>query len=171
MKYEAAVNAYKVYENDVEFVGHAQATLPNLTALTTTINGSGIMGNVEVALIGHYDAMSLSLNFRLMSKEALKLTTPRRHNLTLFIAQQHEDSVQGAVISDTVKHVFVVQPKTLTAGNVAPAAPNDGSIEFAVRYWAQYINGEKVLEIDPLNRICFMDGVDWLQPVRAALGE
>mgnify|MGYP000947708605 CR=1 FL=1 len=171
MKFDAAVNAYKVYENEVDFVGHAQLTLPNLTALRVVINGSGIMGNVGVSLIGHYDAMQMTLNFKLMNEATARLNAPRRHNISVLLAHQSEDAAKGAIISDTVKHIFVAQPATLTGGTVAPAVANDGNILFDVKYWAQYINGAKVLEIDPLNRICFMDGQDWLQPVRTALGE
>lgn len=171
MSFDAAVNAYKVYENEVDFMGHAQVTLPNLTALRVVLNGAGIMGNVGVALIGHYDAMQMTINFRLMSQSVARLNAPRRHNISILAAHQGEDPAKGAIISDTVKHIFVAQPAGLTGGTIAPAAPNDGNILFDVKYWAQYINGEKVLEIDPLNRICFMDGQDWLKPVRTALGE
>ena len=37
---------FKVYEDSVEYVGMAQATLPDLTALTQSISGAGIAGNV-----------------------------------------------------------------------------------------------------------------------------
>lgn len=35
---------FKVYEDSVEYVGMAQATLPDLTALTQSISGAGIAG-------------------------------------------------------------------------------------------------------------------------------
>ena len=41
----------------------------------------------------------------------------------------------------------------------------------AVRYWATYIDGKKVREIDPLNFICLIDGTDYLADVRKALGK
>ena len=34
-----------------------------------------------------------------------------------------------------------------------------------------YINGKKVRELDPLNFICYINGVDYLAGVRAALGK
>ena len=55
---------FKVYEDSVEYVGMAQATLPDLTALTQSISGAGIAGNVEAVILGHFDAMTLGLNFR-----------------------------------------------------------------------------------------------------------
>ena len=70
-----------------------------------------------------------------------------------------------------VKHVMVVVPKSLKGGTVSPAAPSNGSGEYAVRYWKTYIDGKKVREIDPLNFIFEVDGVDYLADVRAALGK
>ena len=70
-----------------------------------------------------------------------------------------------------IKHILVVIPKTHTPGTVAPATPENGTGEFAVRYWATYIDGKKVREIDPLNFICLIDGTDYLADVRKALGK
>lgn len=65
----------------------------------------------------------------------------------------------------------MVVPKSTKGGTIAPATPTSGSGEYAVRYWATYINGKKVRELDPLNFICYINGVDYLAGVRAALGK
>ena len=153
---------FKVYEDSVEYVGMAQATLPDLTALTQSISGAGIAGNVEAVILGHFDAMTLGLNFRTVTAQSVKLSEPRRHTIDLRVAQQDEDVA--------VKHIFVVIPKSDKGGTVAPASPSNGSGEYAVRYWATYIDGKKVREIDPLNFKCEINGVDYLAPVRTALG-
>ena len=48
--------------------------------------------------------------------------------------------------------------------------PSNGSGEYAVRYWATYIDGKKVREVDQLNFICYVNGTDYLADVRKALG-
>ena len=161
---------FKVYEDSVEYVGMAQATLPDLTALTQSISGAGIAGNVEAVILGHFDAMTLGLNFRTVTAQSVKLSEPRRHTIDLRVAQQDEDVVAGEVVVRAVKHIFVVIPKSDKGGTVAPASPSNGSGEYAVRYWATYIDGKKVREIDPLNFKCEINGVDYLAPIRAALG-
>lgn len=40
---------WAVYEDNTEYAGMAQATLPNLTALTQSISGAGIAGNVDAS--------------------------------------------------------------------------------------------------------------------------
>ncbi len=168
---DQSVINFAVYEDSVEYIGMAKATLPDLTALTQSISGAGIAGNVEAVILGHYDAMSLGLNFRTTSTQAIRLSEPRRHTIDLRVAQQIEDPVAGEISVQNVKHILVVIPKTDKGGSVAPAAPTDGSGEYAVRYWATYIDGKKVREIDPLNSICYFNGTDYLAAVRKALGK
>lgn len=168
---DQSVINFAVYEDSTEFVGLAKVTLPDVTALTQSISGAGIAGNIESVLLGHYEAMTLGLSFRNTTKQVIRLAEPRRHNIDLRIAQQDENTVKGAVEVRNVKHVFTVIPKSTKGGTVAPASPTDGSGEYAVRYWANYIDGKKVLEIDPLNFICYINGVDYLADVRKALGK
>lgn len=167
---ESVIN-FAVYEDSVEYVGMASVTLPNLTSITQTLSGAGIAGNVEVPVLGHYDVMTLGLNFRTTTAQSIKLSEPRRHNIDLRAAQQTEDTVTGTVKVQNVKHVLVVVPKTETGGSIAPASPTNGSGEYSVRYWATYIDGVKVREIDPLNYICIVNGVDYLADVRKAIGK
>lgn len=167
---ESVIN-FAVYEDSVEYVGMAGVTLPNLAAIVQTLSGAGIAGNVEVPVLGQYDVMSLTLNFRTTTEHSVRLSEPRRHNIDLRMAQQIEDTVAGEVKVQSIKHVLVVVPKTDTGGTVAPAAPTNGSGEYSVRYWATYIDGAKVREIDPLNFICEVNGVDYLADVRKAIGK
>lgn len=167
---ESVIN-FAVYEDSVEYVGMATATLPNLSAIVQTLSGAGIAGNVEVPILGHYDVMNLTLNFRTTTEQSVRLSEPHRHNIDLRVAQQIEDTVAGEVKVQSVKHILVVVPKTDTGGSIAPATPTNGSGEYSVRYWATYIDGAKVREIDPLNFICEVNGVDYLSGVRKAIGK
>lgn len=168
---DQSVINFAVYEDSVEYMGMAKATLPNLSSLVQSISGAGIAGNIEAVILGHFDAMTLGLSFRTVSNQSIRLSEPRRHTIDLRVAQQVEDTVAGAVTVQSVKHILVVIPKTDNGGNIAPASPSDGSGEYAVRYWATYIDGKKVREIDPLNFKCEVNGVDYLASVRKALGK
>lgn len=107
---------WAVYEDNTEYAGMAQATLPNLTALTQSISGAGIAGNVDAVILGHFDAMSMTLNYRTMTEQAVRLSEPRRHNIDLRYAVQDEDPVAAAVQIRAIKHILVVIPKTHTPG-------------------------------------------------------
>lgn len=167
---ESIIN-FAVYEDSVEYVGMANATMPSLNALIQSVSGAGIAGNIEAVILGHFDAMTLGLSFRTVNQQTIRLSEPRRHTIDLRVAQQVEDTVAGEIKVQAVKHIMVVVPKTDNAGTVAPASPNDGSGEYAVRYWATYIDGALVREVDQLNFRCFVNGKDYLEPVRRALGK
>lgn len=168
---DVSVINFAVYEDSKEYLGAAEATLPDLNALTQTISGAGIAGNMESVILGHLDAMTLSLKFRSVTGQIMRLAEPRSHKLDLRIAQQDNDPATGTTGVKPLKHVFVVVPKSVKGGTVAPAAPTNASGDYAVSYWATYIDGKKVLEVDPANFIYVVNGVDYLAPVRKALGK
>lgn len=159
-----------VYEDSVRYAGMVRATLPELNARTQTVSGAGIAGEIETVTPGHYSAMTLTLNFLVTTAETIKLSEPRKHTLDLRVAIQGEDPVSGSLPTTGERHVMVVIPKKAGGGSVAPASPMDVSLDFAVHYWAIYVNNVKVQEIDPINNICFMNGKDYLAEVRSALG-
>ena len=167
---ESTIN-FTVFEDDIGQIGVATAPLPTLSAIMQTISGAGISGNVEVGIAGYYDTMELGLAFRNFTSCNVRLSEPRLHTIQLRAAMQVEDPTDGVVRIQEIKHVFTVLPKTDAGGSVAPASPTNGSGTYAVRYWATYIDGERVREIDPFNSICFINGTDYLADVRAALGK
>lgn len=167
---ETIIN-FEVYEDAKEFIGTASVTMPDLTSIVQTISGSGIAGTIEAIVPGHFDPMTMSMSFRTMTAAALNLAEPRIHQIELRVAQQIEDSTNGAIRVQPVKHVMKVLPKKYGGGTLAPASPADASGEYAVRYWATYLDGQKITEIDPFNHICVINGKDYLADVRRALGK
>ena len=168
---EQGIINFAVYEDGNEYMGLASVTLPDTTYLTQSISGAGIGGNVEAVFAGMVDAMTLGLNFRATTDQSIKLSEPRRHTIDLRVAQQKEDPVSATIGTQAVKHVFVIVPKSDKGGSIAPASLGTGSGEYAVRYWATYIDGVKKREIDPFNLICEVNGVDYLAAARKALGK
>lgn len=167
---ETIIN-FAVYEEATEYYGMAEVTLPEISNITQEVQGAGINGTLESVVLGHIEAMTMTMNFRTLTKNAIKLAEPRNHTLDLRAAQQEHDTVSGKTNVVKVKHVLVVKPKKLNPGKLAQASPGEVSGEYAVSYFASYINGEKVTEIDILNFIYFINGTDYLAEVRKALGK
>ncbi len=53
---------FEVYENSVNYIGIAKATLPNIEQKTTTIHGAGMSGEMSVPLTGATGNMELKLD-------------------------------------------------------------------------------------------------------------
>lgn len=148
-----------------------EVTLPEITQISEEVKGAGIAGTFDGTFVGHLEAMSLTLNFRSVTTDAIKLAEPRKHQLDLRAAQQSWDNSTGRYVQQAVKHVLVVSPKKFAPGKLAPASSAEASGEYPVTYYATYIDGKKVLEIDILNFIYYVNGVDYLEDVRKALGK
>ena len=170
-KIDETVIGFAVYEDATEYIGISEVTLPESSNITEEISGAGIGGKIESVILGAIEAMSLTLNFRTVTNNAIKLHEPRQHNIDLRAAQQQKDTVKGTTEVVSVKHILVVTPKKLNPGKVATAAAAEVSGEYAVSYYATYIDGKKKLEIDPLNYIYYVNGKDYLADVRKALGK
>ena len=162
---------FECYEDGNNFLGLTQATLPNIAFKTTQINGAGINGDVDVPVTGMMEAMELSLNFRSPTDAAKSLAAPKSHHLDLRVAHQYWDTTASEYGIEADKYVMVVRPKAMNPGNIQPATPADTSNTFSVEYYAGYKDGAKIWEIDPMNYICVIDGVDYFADIRKALGK
>lgn len=171
MKVENGVTNFAVYEDATEYYGMAEVTLPEISSLTEEIKGAGISGVLPGAFVGHFEALTLSLNFRSVTGDALKLLEPRNHQIDLRASQQVWNSAAGRYTQTKVKHLLLVTPTKFSPGKLAPASPAEASGEYAASYFATFINGVKKMEIDILNFIFFVNGVDYLEEVRKALGK
>lgn len=171
MRFDETMINYAVYLGAKEFTGTADVTPPSISWMTGTLQGAGIGGEIEYPIIGHLSAMTLSMNFRTMTKNAVQLATPELKQIEVRGARQDEDTEAGTFKTVAVKHVYRIAPKSYSPGSFAPQANANGSGEYAVRYWAVYEDGEQIAEFDPGNYICKIGGVDYLAPVKSALGK
>jgi Phage tail tube protein FII len=167
---EAVIN-FAIYEDGVEYLGMADVTLPELTNLTQEIKGAGIGGNIETVIVGHLAAMSMTLNFRTVTEAAIRLAEPRIHKIDLRSAQQSQNTRTSALEINDMKYIVHLRPKKFTPGKLGPASPADASGEFAVSYYSLWKNGQKRIEVDPINFIYYMNDKDYLKDVRRALGK
>lgn len=168
---DESVVFYDMYEDVTEYYGSTEITMPNLQNITQIISGAGIAGNVETALLGFVDVMTMGIKFRTATAAAIRLAEPRRHRLDLRVIHQAEDTSTGEITHPAIKYVVSVVPKSLNLGSVKPASPADVSGEYSVKYLAMYLDGKKVTEIDPLNFIYMVNGVDYLADLKNAVGK
>ena len=148
MKVDNGVNNFAVYEDATEFYGMAEVTLPEISQIAEEVKGAGIAGAFNGAFVGHVEAMTLTLNFRSVTPDAIKLAEPRNHQIDLRASQQQWDNTAGVFKQVAVKHVLVVTPTKFAPGKLAPAASAEASGEYSVTYFATYIGGVKKMEID-----------------------
>lgn len=170
-KQAAAYINLEIYEDSVNLLGVARVQLPSITYPVVNISGAGMMGNMEVPLYGMVDAMSTTITWLTPHGDAVKLMSPKKHQLDMRVAEEYWDVNQAEVGLWADKYVMLVRPKTTNPGTVAPMAAADTTGEYAVYYYAAYKDGKQLWEIDKRNMKCVVDGVDYMEPVRKALGK
>lgn len=166
-----SIIGWAAYENGKEFLGIVNATLPDISRKTVEFQGTGMNGTINSPVIGQIEAMTTTLNFQTHTKEQHSLFEGRVHNLDFREAVQGRNPITGEVEVTPHKYIMKVMPVKLSKGKLEPASTADASGEYAVSYFAEYIDGKKITEIDPLNYICIVNGVDELSAVRKALGK
>ena len=170
-KQPAAYINLEVYEDAVNMLGIAKVTLPDITFKCVTISGAGMMGDLEVPLIGMMENMVTTINFLSVTDAATTLMAPRKHQLDLRIAEEYWDVEEAEVGLWADKYVMIAMPKGVKPGSVAPATAADTSGEYDVYYYAAYKDGTMLWEIDKRNMKCTIGGVDYTAAIRAALGK
>lgn len=167
---DVGVINYALYENSTDYLGITQVDLPSLEFITNTITGAGIAGEIETILVGQMKAMNITFKHTMLTASAISLSTPEVHTWELREAQQSAET-SGELRLTGVKHIFRAYPKSMSGGSLKPQSTSDPETVASVQYWAEYRDGQKVMELDPLNNICYINGKDYLATLRKALGK
>lgn len=129
------------------------------------------MGNLEVPYIGMIDNMLMDVEWDTATGDAVKLLTPKKHQLDLRVAEEFWDTEETDVGIWPDKYVTIVRPKSFDPGSIAPMTSAGTKSQFVAYYFAGYRKGEQLWEIDKRNQKFVVNGVDYWADVRSALGE
>jgi P2 family phage contractile tail tube protein len=162
---------FKVYDSESnELYGVAEATLPDFEAMSESISGAGLSGEIEMVVLGHFGSMTTELSWRAITDSATKLLAQKAHHLDLRGSVESYDTGSEIIGSYPVKASIIGIPKNLSLGNLNVGAQGDSSSEFELLYIKLLINNEEVVELDKINYIFRVHGVDYLESVRRDLG-
>lgn len=73
MKVPEKLINFRVYKDSTDYIGLADVTLPSLEAMTETVSGAGIAGEVDSPTLGHMGSMETVLNWRTLEKTTWNL--------------------------------------------------------------------------------------------------
>jgi P2 family phage contractile tail tube protein len=163
---EKVVN-FNVYNEGEKLVGVAgEVILPKLESAVETISGAGIAGEFASPTPGHFGSMQIDIPFRVLLDESFKMFIPERQTITLRASQQSYDVSDGKISHRGLKITLKVLPKGMELGKLSVGKPTDSKNSFEVLYMKIDENGVNLLELDKLNFIYSVGGVDVLKNVR-----
>lgn len=161
---------FRAYNDVNDLLGITDIQLPSLEAMTETIKGAGIAGEVDSPVLGHFGKMETVLNWRTLTKPFFNLAAQKGIKLDLRGAQQFYDAGKGEYVTKAVKCLVQGIPKKTELGKLDVGASTGSNNTIETTYLKVTIAGETVLEIDKFNYIANIGGTDYLSDVREALG-
>lgn len=164
---------YSIYQRDngkADYIGDtASYTRPDIETMTDTIAGAGLMGEVDMPTPGQIGSMEGEITFNKTNEKFVKLFSPRAKTIEVRWVNDSIDSSNANVSMTANKEIMTIMPKTASLGDIEGNATNEATLSFEVLYYQYFIDGKPILEIDKLNNIFKVDGVDYSAEIRNAL--
>jgi P2 family phage contractile tail tube protein len=150
--------------------GTTDVELPSFEALTETISGAGIAGEIDSPVPGHFGSMSVKLKWRTVTAQALGLLAQVEHGIVLMGSVQVQESTSGALASVALRVEVRGPIKMMGLGKLEPGKLMDTETEIEVSVIRVSMAGVPIVELDKLNMRFVVNGVDYLATVRADTG-
>ena len=168
---ESLIN-YEVYlgDNAERLLGTASAEFGDLEFLSSEIKGAGIGGSYENPVVGHIKAPEVTLNWRTLFTEPVRLLSPNARKLSLRAAIQRYDSGNGTLKILPVKIDVRARMKSSSLGKFEPGEQTETKTVLICDYLKITIDNVERFEYDCFNFIYKVYGDDLLADVRTALG-
>lgn len=162
------VNGYNVYDtNSNALIGiSGEIPLPNFEALTATMSGAGILGEIEDPVIGQFKSTEMEIPFRSLYSSSFELMdTNQPLSLTIRGSEQGTDRNTGATVMTQVRIVVRGKFKSFEGGKLKIGEGTDSKVKNETWYILIEIGGKKMLELDKFNSVYAVNGKDMLADV------
>lgn len=164
------MNNYNVYDDRArKMIGvSGEVELPELEAITDTVEAAGILGEVEDPVTGQFASMKIKIPFSNLYEDIFKLMdTTKPPQLTLRGSMQVMNSATGGTDYVPVKIVVRGKATTSSLGKFVKGKKGEPEIELEILYIKVMINNKTTLELDKLNFVFVVNGKDMLAKVRS----
>lgn len=166
----AVLTNARVYKDGGALLGVASVDMPDFEFMTESMAGFGIAGEVDMPIQGHFKSMSIKLKWNTTTKDAMQLLTMEAHQLDIRGNIQKHDAGTGKFVDEAIKVLVKGAPKKIGVGKFEPAKKMDPETELEVTYVKIWQGGTELVELDKLNFIFRVLGVDKMAQIRANLG-
>lgn len=164
---------FETYINDEgseRWIGISSIDLPEFSFKAIDMAGAGILGDISFPVPGMTENLETTLHLRTLQPEIFKMGSKDAHDLTLRSAQTTYDSALGKTQVEKTKINFRGMANKVANGKFEVASETESEITFALMYIKITINDKDCLELDKMNSIYKVNGVDQLVAMREAVG-
>ena len=164
------LNHFNVYNDSAKkLIGiSGELELPEMEAITDTLEGSGVLGEIEDPVTGQFSSMKMKIPFAVLYEDMFSImNTTKPPQLTLRASMQCMDPSTGETGYYPVKIVVRGKASTSIMGKVVKGKKMEPEVELEILYIKIQINNKTVLELDKLNFKYVLNGVDMLAKIRS----
>ena len=164
------INNYNIYDDKArKMIGiSGEVELPELEAITDTVEAAGILGEVEDPVTGQFASANIKIPFSNLYEDIFNLMdTTNPPQLTLRGSMQVMNSATGGTDYVPVKIVVRGKATTSSLGKFVKGKKGEPEIELEILYLKVMINNKTTLELDKLNSVFAVNGKDMLAKVRS----
>lgn len=164
------LNHYNVYNDKAKkLIGiSGEIELGELEALTDTLEGAGVLGEIEDAVTGQFASIKIKIPFSVLYEDMFSIIdTTNPPQLTLRASMQCMDPTTGATDYYPVKIVVRGKATNTNLGKATKGKKMEPEVELEVMYIKIQINNKTTLELDKLNFKFVLNGKDMLAKIRS----
>ena len=155
------INKYNVYAKGNKLLGRGdEMELPKFETPGETVSGAGILGEIDDPTVGYFTNQTMDVPFRVLDQAAVDmLDMTKAVQLEIRGAQQTTDS-EGNIV------VVRGRPNSFTPGKLKNGSTMDTAISLSILYILIELDGESMVELDKLNEVFKIRGVDMLAEIK-----
>lgn len=164
------LNNFNIYDDKAKkLIGvSGEVELPELEAITDTLEGCGVLGEIEDPVTGQFSSATIKIPFAVLYESLFSiLNTTKPPQLTLRASMQCMDPSTGETDYYPVKIVVRGKAKTTTMGKVVKGKKMEAEVEMEILYIKVQINNKTAIELDKLNSVFILNGVDMMAKIRS----
>lgn len=161
---------YEVFAGGQRKLGTSEIALPKIEPMTSTLSGAGIGGEIEMPTPGMTGSLETELTWRTVNERNMEMLKTGAQDLELRNANEVYDAGTGLIKVQAIKINLRGLLKSGDLGSLKPADHTDTKTTIETIYLKITIDGKRIVEIDKLNYIYYVNGTDYLADVRKALG-
>lgn len=142
--------------------------LPTIEHPTTTVKDSGMVMDVDVPNMYHFNAMEIGISHN-NGTNCSYLANPGVHSIEARVARQNYDVAMGEIGLELIKVRARCIHKSTEKGSIETDNPYGSSEKYSVLRYEEEVNGEILTLIDSTAGIIRINGVDYSNSLTSIL--
>ena len=157
------INEYNVYFDGEQMIGVVPAVdLPEIGMKSSTVTGAGMLGELDSPTIGQFESMEQEVKFNVLYSSAIDMLSPLKAVNLTFRATQQVYNKNGGYDFKGLRVVEQGRVKKFVPGKLERTESMEATVTLELTYIMIEVDGVTMLEIDKLNQVYKVNGVDML---------